>query len=57
MFDASRGSLYTNFNTTGSSVRATLDPMHTCCYPLFDAASGGFCATLYCLSYLCNDRW
>ena len=23
MFDASRGSLYTNFNTTGSNVRAT----------------------------------
>lgn len=56
MFDASRRSLYTAFNTTGSSVCATLDPMCACCHALFDTAGGGLYATLYCLLYLYNDR-
>jgi hypothetical protein len=56
MFDASPGSLYTAFNTTGSSVRATLDPMCACCHAFFDTASGGLRATLYCLLHLHNDR-
>lgn len=56
VFDTSPGSLYTAFNTTGSSVRATLDTMCACCHALFDTASGGLYATLYCLPYLYNDR-
>ncbi|HUW28842.1 MAG TPA: hypothetical protein VMV97_09540 [Sulfuriferula sp.] len=56
MFDASRGSLYTALNTTGSSVRATLDPMRACCHALFDTASSSLRAMLYCLLNLYNDR-
>lgn len=56
MFDASCGSLYTAFNTSGSGVRATLDPMCACFYALFDTASSGLSATLYGLLYLYNDR-
>ncbi|MHB1590864.1 MAG: hypothetical protein ACYCTW_04945 [Sulfuricella sp.] len=56
VFDAARGSLYTAFNTSGSSVRATLYPMCACRHALFDAASSDLYATLYCLLYLYNDR-
>ena len=56
MFDASCGSLYTALNTTGSSVRTTLDPMCACCHALFDTASSSLSSTLYCLLYLYNDR-
>ena len=56
MFDASGGSLGTPFNTTGSRLRATLDPMCACCHAFFDTAGGGLRATLYCPCYLFNDR-
>ena len=56
VFDASRGSLGTPFNATGSRLRATLDPMCACCHAFFDTARGGLRATLYGLLHLDNSR-
>jgi len=42
VFDASRSSLCTALNTTGSSVRAVLDPMRACRHALSTPLAAAF---------------